>query len=440
MQQRSCVKVSAMITAGTIVEALAKDGLGAALIASGIVVLFVTSEFLARRRQWQTEYTRKLTHLGAGVIVLCFPWLLHSTITVAVLAMAFGGLLLLGRWTGQLGSVHNVERRTSGAYFYPVAVFSLFWLSDGNPLLYCPSIAVLAISDTGAAIVGKSRGHNVYKVMDGIRSVEGSLAFFALTFGILVASLTIAGEPGWPEMLLVALVVSIVTTATEAVSVRGADNLFVPYACFLILERTLRLGLADLSHWFEGMIVTLAAVVMTWQRSGLTEAGGILVFVLGTLAWALGGMQWMLPLAFLYLFFVLFIPNDAPQNQAQDTDLHHVFPTTAAALIVLLAFGHFEDDSLFVPYLTTLSAGGALSMKKLARHHPWPVVSLILLGAMAPLLPVAVQTPEPLLVGVLILSIASVIPFEILKRTPFVGRRLLAALLCGAIAWQLLTG
>ena len=407
------------------------DQLGTAVVAVSIVTLFATGEVLRRVFLVETEYTRKLSHMGAGFIVLAFPWLLEHTLTVAVLALAFFILLLAGKLTGLLESVHGVERRTSGAYYYPLAVLGIFWLSQGDPLLYCPPIAVLAISDTGAAIIGKRLGRRTFQVMDGARSVEGSLTFFGLTFTIVLAALAIAGRPGWPEMLLVTLVVAIMATATEAISVRGADNLFIPYACFLILERSLRMGLVELSGWFEGMLVSLALLVLTWHRNGLTEAASVTVFIVGTLAWSLGGWTWALPLAALFGLFIAAIPK----TDIRKTDMTEVFPATMGSMIVVLAYGHFEEPTLFVAYLATLATGGAIAMQGMAQGRGWPQLPLGLSGAMAPTLPVILIEPNIPLRDIGIAGAAGVLAFALLSHTTFVGRRLLASLLAGALAW-----
>lgn len=411
--------------------ALRADLSGAAAVAVGIGLLFITGEVLRGVFQVGTEYTRKLSHMGAGFIVLAFPWLIDHTLTVAVLSLTFFILLVAGKLSGRLESVHGVERRTSGAYYYPLAVLGIFWMSQGDPLLYCPPIAVLAISDTGAAIVGQRMGRRKYQVMDGARSVEGSLTFFGLTFTIVLAALAIAGRPGWPEMLLVTLVVAIMATATEAVSVRGADNLFIPYACFLILERALRMGLAELSGWFEGMLVSLALLVLTWGRSGLTEAASISVFIVGTLAWALGGWAWVLPLAALFGLFVAVIPK----SDIRRTDMTEVFPATMGSMIVVLAYGHFGDPTLFVAYLATLATGGAIAMQGMAQSRGWPQLPFGLSGALAPTLPVILIDPSIPLRDIGIAGLAGVLAFGLLSRTTFVGRRLLASLLAGALAW-----
>jgi hypothetical protein len=84
------------------------DAPAAAGVAVSILGLFGLAELIRRTTQAPVELTRKLTHVGAGVIVMSFPWLIDSRWTVAVLAAAFLGLLMLGRVTGQLSSVHGV--------------------------------------------------------------------------------------------------------------------------------------------------------------------------------------------------------------------------------------------------------------------------------------------------------------------------------------------
>ena len=408
------------------------DAPAAAGVAVSILGLFGLAELIRRTTQAPVELTRKLTHVGAGVIVMSFPWLIDSRWTVAVLAAAFLGLLMLGRVTGQLSSVHGVERRTSGAYFYPVAVFGTYWLSQGDPLRFCVPIAVMALADTVAAWVGKSRGSVHYRVMDNSRSLEGSLCFFGMAMLIIVAGLGLAGEPGWPAMLIVAMVAAIMCTATEAISVRGADNLFIPYACFLVLDRTLRLGLNDLSGWVEGMLIGTLTVALTYRRASLTPAGSITLFVVLTLSWALGGWIWTLPLGALFFLYLATVPEPTRGIRA---DLEEVFPTTVGAMLIVLAFGHFDDPVLFVPYLATVAASGAITLSRMATVRRWPKVPLALSGALVPILPVLATQPSTPLFPVLLAAGAGCLAFACLARTSLSGRRLLASLLAGAVAW-----
>jgi dolichol kinase len=421
-----------MITA--LIQSLQADWPGMLIIATAIMVLFIGGELIGRRHALPTEYTRKLSHVGAGVIVMAFPWLLSSTWTVGILALAFFLVLIGGKISGLLGSVHNVERRTSGAYFYPWAVLGSFWLAKGDPLLFCAPIAVMALADTGAALVGKRVGRNQYQVMDGIRTIEGSLTFFAMALSIMIISLGLAARPGWPEMLLVALVVATLSTATEAISVRGADNLFIPYACFLVMDRTMRLGLRDLSGWIEGMLFSLVVVLATWRWSGLTVSGAVTVFLGGTLSWALGGWSWTLPILAFYALGLSTLRAD--RNNRMDMD--EIFPSIVGSLVVVLAFAHSAQDELYGPYLATLGANAAIAMMRASLVRSWPVAPMLVAGALVPLLPGLLIHPELSTLDLVAGVFSGVATYGLLVRVPMSGRRMLASLMAGAVAWTLL--
>ena len=91
-----------------------------------------------------------------------------------------------------------MERQTGGAFFYPLAVVGTFWLSGGDPLLFCIPIAVMALADTAAALVGQQVGVNHYRVFDNKRTVEGSLAFFGLAMAICMVGLAWPASPDGP--------------------------------------------------------------------------------------------------------------------------------------------------------------------------------------------------------------------------------------------------
>jgi dolichol kinase len=416
---------------------LLTDLWGIAIVSGSILGLFGLGEFLRRTKDFEVESTRKLSHIGAGFVIMTFPWLFQSPLTVAFLSSNFFLILLIGKKTNLLSSVHNVDRQTGGAFYYPIAVFIVFWMSKGDPLLFCLPMAVLAIADAGAALVGKKIGARTYIVYDDSRSFEGSLTFFVLALTISIALLGVSGRPGWPEMILVALAIALFTTTLEGVSILGTDNILVPYGGFLVLERSLRLGLEDLSGWFEGMLLSTAVIAFTWQRTGLTEAGALSIFLAGSLAWALGGWFWSAPLLSLYLMFLGLIFISGFQPKKGHTDLKDIIPTIFGALIVILLYGHFLDESLFIPYLTALCSGGAIAMGNFANNRKWTLFPSVLFGAISPVLPLLFfQIKIPLLKIGFSITIG-IICFLILKKTSFIGRRLIATLMASAFAWSL---
>lgn len=419
------------------VAVLYQDLWGISLISFAIIALFILGEVLRLKTSLNSEWTRKTSHLGAGAIVLSFPWLVNSQISVFILTAAFIIILGVGKYFGCLKSIHDVERQTSGAFYYPIAVFILFWLSKGDPLRFCLPITILALSDAGAALVGKEYGSNRYQVMDGYRSFEGSLTFFGLSLTILLTGFAIAKAPGWPEMLLIAVVISILTTAIEAISIRGLDNLLIPCSVYLMLERSLRLGLSELSGWFEGMLLSLVIILISYRITRLTTAGSISVFVAGSMAWALGSWVWFLPLLFLYLGYL----STTPKERSIKTDMQLVFPTILGALVFILLYGHHRDEALFIGYLATLSSGGAISLRMMAERLHYPKAPLTLTGAITPIAPVFFYPNYNFDAFHLLLAVISgLLAFQLLSRTPFVGRRFIATLLAGALAWGLSEG
>ncbi len=415
----------------SILEALLTDLRGALVVGVGIFALLVGNEVLFRAFHLPNEITRKLSHIGSGFIVLSFPWLLSSAWSVALLTLSFLAILGGGKKSGMLQSIHGVSRRTGGAYFYPVAVLGIWLLSGGDKALFAIPIAIMAIADTGAALVGKARGETVFQVLDGQRSFEGTGTFFGLAFAIVLGGLALAGRPGWPDLLLVSLVAALLTSAVEAVSVRGSDNILIPYAAWLVLERTLRLGLDELSAWLLGMLVSVLVVLAAYKAARLNPAAALLTFVLGTLAFALGGWAWLLPLLVLYGLYALGRPSGL------ETDLTDVFAASVGSMLVVLLFAHTDDPALFLPFLVTVSANAAVACWMALRTRPWLRVITPVVGAtLPPALPLLMGREVPVL-ALAAGGLAGLLLFLALARTRLVGRRLVVSLVVAAIAWLL---
>ncbi len=415
----------------SILEALLADLHGALVVGAGIFALLVGNELLFRVFRLPNEITRKLSHIGSGFIVISFPWLLGSAWSVALLTASFLVILGVGKTSGLLMSIHGVSRRTGGAYFYPVAVLGVWLLSGGDKALFAIPIAIMAIADTGAALVGKARGETVFTVLDGQRSFEGTGTFFGLAFAIVLGGLALAGRPGWPDLLLVSLVAALLTSAVEAVSVRGSDNILIPYAAWLVLERTLRLGLDELSTWLLGMLVSVLVVLASYKAARLNPAAALLTFILGTTAYALGGWAWLLPMLLLYGLYALGRPSGL------ETDLTDVFPASVGSMLVVLLFAHTDDPGLFLPYMVTISANAAVAAWLATREHPWlRVLAAIVGAALPPALPLILGREVPVL-ALTAGGLAGLVLFLALARTRLVGRRLVASVTIAIIAWLL---
>ena len=140
---------------------------------------------------------------------------------------------------GFLASMTTSNSGNLGTVYFPAAAAVatlLFW--DRPPLLVA-SLMPLTWGDGLAAVIGQRFGRHGYEIWGHRRTLEGSLAFFG--FGLLFTWLALWLLPAPPALtpasaLLPALVVVGVTTAVEAISINGLDNLTLTGAAILLLS------------------------------------------------------------------------------------------------------------------------------------------------------------------------------------------------------------
>jgi phytol kinase len=217
------------------------------LLSAAFLGLFGVAELLYRRFGVQAEYTRKLVHVGTGLLTLLFPLLLHSHWNVLLLCASFAGILLLSLRYHFLPSVNAIRRTSHGSICYPVAVYLAFLVyemtrergvSALHPLLffYLP-ILTMALCDPAAALVGRRWPVWHFRVGSGRKSLMGTAAFWGVSV-VLTTALMLgfqADTATWGFLALTAGSVATVTCLTEAFTPNGLDNVSIPIAALLCL-------------------------------------------------------------------------------------------------------------------------------------------------------------------------------------------------------------
>jgi phytol kinase len=174
-----------------------------------------------------------------GLMALALPAMFANNWPVIVLSamtmLAMTALRKIASLRNRLGLVIcGVERRSLGEFYFPLGVGSVFCLSNGDRVLYSIPVLVLALADAAAALVGEHYGRLRFRVIGGCKSVEGSLAFFAVSFLSVFLSLLLFKSQG--EAALIALGVSSALTIVEALAWRGNDNALIPVCGFFLLR------------------------------------------------------------------------------------------------------------------------------------------------------------------------------------------------------------
>jgi len=344
------------------------DIICASIISIIFLSLFVIAEFL-RKKGAKAEKTRKFVHFGGAFVTIFFPFILNSHWTVLALAVGFALIMFMTKKFGWLQSVHGVERKSDGAIYHPIAIYTCFLYSQilNQPMFYIISILILAISDALAALVGKSYGANEYLVEVGTRkTIEGSVTFFLTSFLIVHLILLLTTQTGRIESVLIALLISIIVTVFEGVSLKGADNLFIPLGTMFILSKNITPTIEGISFQIFaliGFLVGYLILMMPYKRIGFS--GVTLLGLINYIIWVLLGNIYA-----IILFFFSFIcaKTDLILNyDCEVADSYRVRPIFYILTVpVICAFlGSFIGQNIIYPFITSIICEGIIIRTRL---------------------------------------------------------------------------
>ncbi|MCL4803606.1 MAG: hypothetical protein KJ046_04855 [Anaerolineae bacterium] len=213
--------------------------LGFILCLAYILTIIGVAELLRRRRGYDSGFTRKVIHIGVGMMIWLVPFLFTTPWPFVVACVMFMIINLIDWRYGLIGSMQSRHRSNLGTVYFPLAaavVALIFW--DTPPLMVA-ALMPLTWGDGIAPVIGAAYGRRVYRVHTSTRTVEGSAGFFVA--GFIFTWLALWVMPGTPEIspvgaILPALVIMAVTTVIEAFSIWGLDNLTVTAAAIIILS------------------------------------------------------------------------------------------------------------------------------------------------------------------------------------------------------------
>ena len=334
-----------------------------------IISLFLAScEFLRRRLKVDPELSRKAVHIGGCAMAMLLPLFFKTHWPVLVITSVASLGIYLGSRRHLLHALDDVERDSAGGLYHPLAIYVCFVLSSrlGNMIFFEIGMLVLALSDSMAALVGRAYGQRKYLVDNGDRkSLEGSAIFFLLTFLIVHLGLLLFTESGRWECVLSALLIACLVTIFEAISLRGADNFFVPIGTVFILAKNVNPDAGAILHQFAIMVVAFSVMHVIMRPYGKIGFSGYVAFSLA--AYTAGGLiqvSWMF--AIVYSAFLMCrtrLVMDAPVDQdhkhrVEAISLFCIVPVVWVLVANLTTkLNGLSTGCFFVgPYISSLSA------------------------------------------------------------------------------------
>jgi phytol kinase len=196
---------------------------------------------LQQRSTLHPEWRRKLLHMGSGLMALFLPWLFQTARPVLILSAAsLLGLLGAKRIPALRRRVavvvDGVGRKSHGEIYFVSATGLLFLIAGGDPLLFSVPMAILTFADSAAALVGRRCGRHRYRAGGGIKTAEGSAAFFIAAFFCAYAGLQVFADHNPVAALLPALWTALLLSLVEAAAGGGTDNFLIPIVGCLIFK------------------------------------------------------------------------------------------------------------------------------------------------------------------------------------------------------------
>lgn len=328
--------------------------LNVVLVFAAGVALLVLLRHVQLHRNLDAEWVRKLFHIGGGLLGLSLPWIFHDLAPVLLLGALIAALFLCLRLVPALregpGQVlQAIQRKSVGDFCFLASFMLLFWLADGDKLLYSIPILLVTLSDALAALIGQTYGRLMLQMRGGRKTIEGAASFLLSAFLCIHVPVLLWGGTGRLESLLIAADIGLMLMLAEAAAWWGLDNLLIPILGYMALKSMLDMDAPALVTHLGFVLALGTVIVLVRKRTTLGDdalAGGVL---LGYVIWAVGGWKWVLP-PLLQLVAYANVTAHTPRERRRSLGFPVVIANIAGSIVWLLFYRETDAEAFFVPF------------------------------------------------------------------------------------------
>jgi phytol kinase len=337
--------------------------LGIAFVIGTFFALLQVLSEVQKRGSAHTEMVRKALHLVMGTITLTFPWLFNEAWPVLLLSTVSGAFLIVLKVAGQRLPWYDVacktKRKSCGEILFPVAVGLLFVLSNGSPLLFCIPMLILTFADSTSALIGMSYGKKKYNTADGIKTTEGSLAFFTIAFLATHIPLLLFSNVGRFESLAIAFIIGILGMMFEGLAWRGLDNLFIPIGTYVVLKSHLTASTEELLIRLIA-VSSILAFSIVWRHHTTLNGGAILgVALYSYYSWVLGGLAWTTLPLIMFATYRQLLPQRFHDLENKHS-IYGVITVASTGLPWLVFAAQMGSEHFLFPYALAFSVHASI--------------------------------------------------------------------------------
>ena len=190
-----------------------------------IGILFVISNFIGKNNK---EISRKFIHISLAGYWIIAMFFFNNVICASIVPASFVLINTLSYKFNLIKSMEREEQDGFGTIYYAIAILVLSIVTFGiinKPIVGLVGMLVMCFGDGFAAIFGKKFGKKKYEIGNTTKSYLGSFTMLIITFGIVYAVFSFYGTA---YTIAKAILVAVIATILEAVSIKGTDNITVP--------------------------------------------------------------------------------------------------------------------------------------------------------------------------------------------------------------------
>lgn len=199
-----------------------------------IAIIIVLAKFFEKLGK---EASRKFIHIMLGNWWFIAMHFFNNVWTAAFVPATFVIINYLSYKKDLIKVMERDEESKDGlgTVYYALSLLILSIITFGilkRPDLGLIPILVMAYGDGLAAVIGKKIKSKKYNIGKTQKSIAGSLTMFIISLIAVSIYLIYIGSGLW---FAKAVIMSIVITIIEAISVKGLDNITVPMGMFVML-------------------------------------------------------------------------------------------------------------------------------------------------------------------------------------------------------------
>jgi len=189
------------------------------------------------------EITRKMVHIGSGILALFLPVFFHNQWIVLLMCGLAQLILVISLNKGYLNSINGIKRKTYGSIVFPMVVYFVYlaWYYSGSRhnqevqsyAYFQLPILILALCHPLSNLVGLT--YPIIKFNQLNKSLGSVLTFWVLAFLLSCIILLSSQLFNTKDVTWVAIFIATLTSITEFYSKKGLSNLFIPITVLLAL-------------------------------------------------------------------------------------------------------------------------------------------------------------------------------------------------------------